>query len=103
MLFLAFSRYGELKLGPDDSELEFRYLSWIAMLFAAGMGIGLMYFAVGEPMTHFASPPEAEPLTIAAQREAMSVTFFHWGGTPGRYTRSSGCHSPISDTGTISP
>ncbi len=80
MLFLAFSRYGELKLGPDDSEPEFRYLSWIAMLFAAGMGIGLMYFAVGEPMTHFASPPEAEPLTIAAQREAMSVTFFHWGG-----------------------
>nr|WP_192937747.1 BCCT family transporter [Sinorhizobium meliloti] len=79
MLFLAFSRYGELKLGPDDSEPEFRYLSWIAMLFAAGMGIGLMYFAVGEPMTHFASPPEAEPLTIAAQREAMSVTFFHWG------------------------
>lgn len=46
MLFLAFSRYGELKLGPDDSEPEFRYLSWIAMLFAAGMGIGLMYFAV---------------------------------------------------------
>lgn len=79
MIFLAFSRYGELKLGPEDSEPEFRYLSWIAMLFAAGMGIGLMYFAVGEPMTHFASPPEAEPLTIAAQREAMSVTFFHWG------------------------
>ncbi len=47
------------------------------MLFAARMGIGFMYFAVGEPMTHFASPPEAEPLTIAAQREAMSVTFFH--------------------------
>lgn len=79
MIFMAFSRYNELKLGPEDSEPEFRYLSWIAMLFAAGMGIGLMYFAVGEPMTHFASPPEAEPLTIAAQREAMSVTFFHWG------------------------
>lgn len=76
---LAFGRYGELKLGPDNSEPEFHYLSWLAMLFAAGMGIGLMYFAVGEPMTHFASPPEAEPFSIAAMRQAMSVTFFHWG------------------------
>lgn len=79
MILLAFGRYGDLKLGPDDSEPDFPYLSWMAMLFAAGMGIGLMYFAVGEPITHFASPPEAAPLTIAAQREAMSVTFFHWG------------------------
>ena len=79
ILILAFGRYGDLKLGPDDSEPEFRYLSWIAMLFAAGMGIGLMYFAVGEPMTHFAAPPTADPLSIAAKREAMSVTFFHWG------------------------
>jgi choline/glycine/proline betaine transport protein len=79
ILILAFGRYGDLKLGPDDAQPEFRYLSWIAMLFAAGMGIGLMYFAVGEPMTHFAAPPQADPLTIAAKREAMSVTFFHWG------------------------
>ncbi|KQS64078.1 transporter [Rhizobium sp. Leaf371] len=79
ILILAFGRYGDLKLGPDDSQPEFRYLSWIAMLFAAGMGIGLMYFAVGEPMTHFAAPPTADPLSIAAKREAMSVTFFHWG------------------------
>ena len=79
VVILAVSRYGDLKLGPDDAEPDFRYVSWVAMLFAAGMGIGLMYFAVGEPMTHFAAPPEAEPGTIAAQREAMSVTFFHWG------------------------
>ncbi|KQR72914.1 BCCT family transporter [Rhizobium sp. Leaf341] len=79
ILILAFGRYGDLKLGPDDSQPEFRYLSWIAMLFAAGMGIGLMYFAVGEPMTHFATPPTADPLSVAAKREAMSVTFFHWG------------------------
>ncbi|TKT78213.1 BCCT family transporter [Aquamicrobium sp. LC103] len=76
---LCFGRYGDLKLGPDDSEPDFRYLSWVAMLFAAGMGIGLMYFAVGEPMTHYTAPPEAEPMTIAAQRQAMTVTFFHWG------------------------
>ena len=79
VIILGFSRYGDLKLGPDDSEPDFRYLSWVAMLFAAGMGIGLMYFAVGEPMTHYAAPPEADPMTVAAQREAMSVTFFHWG------------------------
>jgi choline/glycine/proline betaine transport protein len=79
VVFFAASRFGNLKLGPDDSTPDFRYVSWVAMLFAAGMGIGLMYFAVGEPMTHFAAPPEAEPLTIAAQRQAMSVTFFHWG------------------------
>jgi len=79
VIFFAASRFGNLKLGPDDSTPDFRYVSWVAMLFAAGMGIGLMYFAVGEPMTHFAAPPEAEPLTIAAQRQAMSVTFFHWG------------------------
>ncbi len=79
VILFAASRFGSLKLGPDDSTPDFHYLSWVAMLFAAGMGIGLMYFAVGEPMTHFAAPPEAEPLTIAAQRQAMSVTFFHWG------------------------
>ena len=79
VLLFATSSFGNLKLGPDDSTPDFHYLSWVAMLFAAGMGIGLMYFAVGEPMKHFAAPPEAAPLSIAAQRQAMSVTFFHWG------------------------
>ncbi|RED38303.1 choline/glycine/proline betaine transport protein [Rhodopseudomonas thermotolerans] len=79
VVLFAASRFGDLKLGPDDSTPDFRYLSWVAMLFAAGMGIGLMYFAVGEPMKHFAAPPEAAPLSIAAQRQAMSITFFHWG------------------------
>ena len=79
VLILTIGRLGDLKLGPDDAEPDFPYLTWIAMLFAAGMGIGLMYYAVGEPMTHYAAPPEADPLTIAARREAMSVTFFHWG------------------------
>lgn len=79
IIILAVGRFGDLKLGPDDSEPDFAYLSWMAMLFAAGMGIGLMYFAVGEPLTHYAAPPTADPKTVAAQREAMSVTFFHWG------------------------
>ncbi len=79
VVLLCFGRYGRLKLGPDDSTPDFRFTSWIAMLFAAGMGIGLMFYAVGEPMTHFMAPPTAEPRSIAAMREAMTVTFFHWG------------------------
>jgi len=78
-LILGLGRFGSLKLGPDDATPDFPYASWVAMLFAAGMGIGLMFFAVGEPMMHFAAPPEAVPGTVAAQREAMLVTFFHWG------------------------
>lgn len=79
VLLLCLGRYGRLKLGPDDATPDFRFLSWIAMLFAAGMGIGLMFYAVGEPMTHFMVPPTAEPRSIPAMREAMTVTFFHWG------------------------
>ncbi|MBJ6124335.1 BCCT family transporter [Microvirga splendida] len=79
VLLLCLGRYGRLKLGPDESTPDFKFVSWIAMLFAAGMGIGLMFYAVGEPMTHFMAPPTAEPRSIAAMREAMAVTFFHWG------------------------
>ncbi|HWJ87989.1 MAG TPA: BCCT family transporter [Pelagibacterium sp.] len=79
VLLLCFGRYGRLKLGPDDSTPDFKFTSWIAMLFAAGMGIGLMFYAVGEPMSHFMEPPTAEPRSVAAMREAMTVTFFHWG------------------------
>lgn len=79
MLLLCFSRSGDLKLGPDDSTPDFSFVSWVAMLFAAGMGIGLMFYGVGEPMTHYLTPPTAEPRSVAAVREAMSVTFLHWG------------------------
>lgn len=79
VLLLCLGRFGRLKLGPDDSTPDFSFVSWIAMLFAAGMGIGLMFYAVGEPMTHYMVPPTAEPRSIAAVREAMAVTFFHWG------------------------
>lgn len=79
VLILALGRFGRLKLGPDDATPDFKFTSWIAMLFAAGMGIGLMYYAVGEPITHFMFPPSAESRSIEAVREAMSITFFHWG------------------------
>lgn len=79
VLILGFGSAGKLKLGPDDAEPDFPYVSWLAMLFAAGMGIGLMYFAVAEPIQHYVSPPEAESGTISAAREAMAITFHHYG------------------------
>lgn len=78
-LALGFGPAGKLKLGADDAEPDFPYVSWLAMLFAAGMGIGLMYFAVAEPIQHYISPPEAQSGTVAAAREAMAITFHHYG------------------------
>ena len=79
VVLLALSRYGEIKLGPDHSEPDYSYLTWFSMLFSAGMGIGLMFFGVAEPVMHFLSPPVGEGGTVAAAREAMKITFFHWG------------------------
>ncbi len=79
VLVFAFTGYGTIKLGPDHSEPEYSFISWFAMLFAAGMGIGLMFFGVAEPVIHFLSPPQGDPGTIVAAREAMRLTFFHWG------------------------
>ncbi|MGI9327897.1 MAG: BCCT family transporter [Pseudomonadales bacterium] len=78
-LFIAFTRYGEIKLGPDHAEPDYSLLSWFSMLFAAGMGIGLMFFGVAEPVMHFLVPPNGPAGTVAAAREAMTLTFFHWG------------------------
>ncbi|MGY0219580.1 BCCT family transporter [Endozoicomonadaceae bacterium StTr2] len=77
--YLGLSRYGDIKLGPDHSEPDYSFGSWFAMLFSAGMGIGLMFFGVGEPVMHFLSPPVGEAGTIGAAKEALNITFFHWG------------------------
>ncbi len=82
-LLLAFSRYGDLKLGGEDDEPEFSVGSWFAMLFAAGMGIGLVFWGVAEPMFHYASPPPGiEANTPEAANAAMRYSFFHWGLHP---------------------
>lgn len=73
------SRLGDIKLGPDHSEPEYSNLSWFSMLFAAGMGIGLLFFGVAEPVMHYLSPPLGDGATIASTKEAMRITFFHWG------------------------
>lgn len=78
-VFLMFSPYGSIRLGGDSAKPEFSYWSWFAMLFSAGMGIGLLFYSVAEPMYHYLEPPMATPRTIEAAREAMSFTFFHWG------------------------
>jgi len=79
VLYLALSRHGQVKLGPNHSEPEFSYGSWFAMLFSAGMGIGLVFFGVAEPVMHFTTPPVGEGGTVEAARAAMRITFFHWG------------------------
>lgn len=77
--YLGLSRYGQIKLGPDHAQPNFSYLSWFAMLFSAGMGIGLMFFGVAEPVMHYLNPPTGDAQTIQAAKEAMRLTFFHWG------------------------
>ncbi|MCR1796756.1 glycine betaine uptake BCCT transporter [Staphylococcus warneri] len=78
-IFLIFSPIGKLKLGKPNDKPEFNTISWFAMLFSAGMGIGLVFYGAAEPMSHFASPPDADPKTTEAYTEALRSTFFHWG------------------------
>ncbi|MDQ7110315.1 BCCT family transporter [Staphylococcus ureilyticus] len=78
-IFLIFSPIGKLKLGKPNDKPEFNTISWFAMLFSAGMGIGLVFYGAAEPMADFAAPPNAEPKTTAAYTEALRSTFFHWG------------------------
>ncbi|NKF50326.1 BCCT family transporter [Shewanella sp. WXL01] len=79
IIFVMVSRFGDIKLGPDHAVPDYSYKSWIAMLFSAGMGIGLMFFGVAEPVMHYLAPPDATPESIAAAKDAMKITFFHWG------------------------
>jgi glycine betaine transporter len=81
--FVAFSRYGDLKLGGEDEEPEFSAASWFAMLFAAGMGIGLVFWGVAEPISHYVTaPPGIKSGTAEAANAAMRYVFFHWGLHP---------------------
>ncbi|HBW36828.1 BCCT family transporter [Desulfosporosinus sp. BICA1-9] len=81
-LFIALSKYGNITLGKDGEKPEYSTWSWFAMLFAAGMGIGLLFWGVAEPMTHYTKPPFGQPSTIESAQTAMRYTFFHWGFHP---------------------
>ncbi len=77
LIVIALSKLGNIKLGADDSKPKYSFFSWIAMLFAAGMGIGLMYFGVAETISHYANPAIED--TVQRAKEAQLSTFFHWG------------------------
>ncbi len=79
MIYLALSKFGQLRIGGQSAKPEFKTISWFAMLFSAGMGIGLLFWSISEPIYHFLSPPMAEGETAEAAKEAMQFTFLHWG------------------------
>ena len=79
VIYLAVSRYGAIKLGPDHSKPEFSTFAWASMLFAAGIGTDVMFFAVAEPVTQYLQPPTGDPETLAAARDATVWTLFHYG------------------------
>ena len=79
-LFLGFSRFGDIKLGQDDDKPEFSLPAWFSLLFAAGMGIGLVFYGVSEPLSHFASPrPGVSGTPTELAQQALSQTYLHWG------------------------
>ncbi|MET2011099.1 BCCT family transporter [Microbacterium chocolatum] len=79
-LFIGFSRYGDIKLGRDDEEPEFSFLSWVSLLFAAGMGIGLVFYGVSEPLSHYVDPkPGVEGTPAQLAQLALTQTYLHWG------------------------
>ncbi|EGL83146.1 choline/carnitine/betaine transporter [Caldalkalibacillus thermarum TA2.A1] len=82
-LYLAFGPYGQIKLGKKDEDPEYNYWTWLGMLFSAGMGIGLVFWGVAEPIYHYMSPPEGlEGESVEAAKAAMRYAFFHWGLHP---------------------
>ena len=82
-LALAFSRFGKIRLGADGEKPEYSNISWFAMLFGAGMGIGLVFWGVAEPLSHYAAPMKGiEPQTEEAARFAIRSCFMHWGLHP---------------------
>ncbi|NMH70295.1 BCCT family transporter [Bacillus sp. RO3] len=78
-IFFAFSKYGKIRLGKDADKPEYSTLTWFAMLFSAGMGIGLLFYGVSEPVSHYASPPFGEAGTIASAQVGLRYTYLHWG------------------------
>jgi glycine betaine transporter len=82
VIALAASRWGRVRLGGDDERPEFSTGAWFAMLFSAGMGIGLVFWGVAEPVAHYTAPPTADAGTTEAARDALRYSFFHWGLHP---------------------
>lgn len=82
LIYLCMSRFGHIRLGKDNDKPEYSNIAWISMLFSCGMGIGLMFWSVAEPISHYASNPFTQGLSDESARMAMQLTFFHWGLHP---------------------
>ena len=84
MIYIGFSRLGRIRLGTDDSEPEYSRFSWVAMMFGAGIGVGIFFYGPSEPLAHFVSPPPhtVEAGTPAAVHQAVAQAHFHWGLSP---------------------
>ncbi len=82
VIILLLSRYGRIRIGGEDAKPEFSTVGWFSMLFSAGMGIGLLFYGVAEPMFHYVASPLAEPGTVEAAQVAMELSFLHWGLHP---------------------
>ena len=78
-IWLLISPYSRVRLGGDDERPAYSTATWFSMLFSAGMGIGLLFYSVAEPINHYVAPPDGEPRSMEAARRALSITFFHWG------------------------
>src|SRR5699024_5267980 len=81
-IYLIFSKYGDIKLGKPNDKPEYSYITWFAMLFSAGMGIGLVFWGAAEPLSHFHDPPFGDADSNDAARNALKYSFFHWGLHP---------------------
>lgn len=79
VVYLAFGRFGDIRLGRMDEAPEYSLFAWVAMLFSAGIGIGLIYWGAAEPLYHFFAPPVGEAETVEAAKQAMTISFLHWG------------------------
>ncbi|MGB6824935.1 BCCT family transporter [Psychrobacter sp.] len=78
-IYLAMSRYGDIRLGNQTERPQYNLFSWIGMLFSAGIGIGLVYWGTAEPLYHFMAPPMGDAETVEAAKQAMNISFMHWG------------------------
>lgn len=102
MMVLGYGRAGGVRLGADDEAPEFSTVSWVAMLFSAGMGIGLLFYGPFEPLVYFNSPPygfDVDPASVDAARTALAQTALHWGPSRGRFMRWWAAPLPTAPTG----
>ncbi|MFC0522967.1 BCCT family transporter [Pontibacillus salicampi] len=78
-IIIAFSKFGKIKLGKEKDKPEYGTITWFAMLFSAGMGIGLLFYGLSEPVTHYANPPVGEAQTIDSAKQGLKYSYLHWG------------------------